>query len=93
MKRNHFFQRNGCLCGLVVVACSGQKETSEQVRKKMFQLVEIAKVMEQDCSAGRFIYSSVRNPIRLIRLVRLSPMYQKNICRKSVIKSMPDKNW
>ena len=47
MKRNHFFNVMAVCAALSFVACSGQKETSEQVEEETVQLVKIAKVMEQ----------------------------------------------
>ena len=47
MKRNHFFNVMAVCAALSFVACSGQKETSEQVEEEIVQLVKIAKVMEQ----------------------------------------------
>ena len=47
MKRNHFFNVMAVCAALLFVACSGQKETSEQVEEETVQLVKIAKVMEQ----------------------------------------------
>lgn len=45
MKRNHFFNVMAVCAALSFVACSGQKETSEQVEEETVQLVKIAKVM------------------------------------------------
>ena len=47
MRRNHFFNVMAVCAALSFVACSGQKETSEQVEEETVQLVKIAKVMEQ----------------------------------------------
>ena len=47
MRRNHFFNVMAVCAALSFVACSGQKETVEQVEEETVQLVKIAKVMEQ----------------------------------------------
>ena len=80
MRRNHFFNVMAVCAALSFVACSGQKETVEQVEEETVQLVKIAKVMEQ--AVPQVVsYTATVEPYKRNLISSSVPNRIKNICR------------